>query len=101
MNRENNLNLNEVSRDKPVAINMRVDAKRRNLIDMAAAMLGSDRTSFILDAACQKAEDVILDRRLFVLDDMAFESFERALDSNPVGGNKCLKEFLSKPSVWS
>lgn len=91
----------ENSRIKPVAINMRVELKKRNLIDVAAAMLGSDRTSFILDAACQKAEDVILDRRLFVLDDMAFDSFERALESNPIGENKCLKKLLERPKIWS
>lgn len=88
-------------REKPAAINMRVDVKKRNLIDMAAAMLGSDRTSFIVDAACQKAEDVILDRRLFLLDDTAFDSFERALESNPVGDNKCLKKLLEMPKIWS
>lgn len=89
------------SREKPAAINMRVDIKKRNLIDMAAAMLGSDRTSFIVDAACQKAEDVILDRRLFVLDDVAFDTFERALEANPIGDNKCLKQLLARPKIWS
>lgn len=87
-------------REKPASINMRVDVKKRNLIDMAAAMLGSDRTSFIVDAACQKAEDVILDRRLFLLDDTAFDSFERALESNPIGDNKCLKQLLARPKMW-
>jgi uncharacterized protein (DUF1778 family) len=86
---------------KSASINMRVDVRKRNLIDMAAAMLGSDRTSFIVDAACQKAEDVILDRRLFLLDDTAFDSFERALESNPVGDNKCLKKLLERPKIWS
>jgi uncharacterized protein (DUF1778 family) len=88
-------------KEKPAAINMRVDIKKRNLIDMAAAILGSDRTSFIVDAACQKAEDVILDRRLFVLDDVAFDQFERALEDNPIGENKCLKELLARPKIWS
>ena len=88
-------------REKPAAINMRVDVKKRNLIDMAAAMLGSDRTSFILDAACQKAEDVILDKRVFLLDDMAFGQFERALENNPIGENKCLKKLLARPKIWS
>lgn len=88
-------------RERPAAINMRVDVKKRNLIDMAAAMLGSDRTSFIVDAACQKAEDVILDRRLFVLDDVAFDSFERALENNPIGENTCLRQLLARPKIWS
>lgn len=88
-------------REKPASINMRVDPKKRNLIDMAAAMLGSDRTSFILDAACQKAEDVLLDKRCFMLNDEAFDAFERALDTNPVGENECLKQLLARPKIWS
>lgn len=83
-----------------VAINMRVDSTKRNLIDMAAAMLGSDRTSFILNAACKEAEDVILDRRVFFLDNSAFDAFERALDSNPIGDNQCLARLLARPKRW-
>lgn len=91
----------DISREKPASINMRVDLKKRNLIDMAAAMLGSDRTSFILDAACRKAEDVLLDKRFFMLDDKAFDSFERALEADPIGENECLKKLLATPKIWS
>ncbi len=86
---------------KPVAINMRVDSNKRNLIDMAAAMLGSDRTSFILDAACRHAEDVILDKRMFFIDNSAFDAFERALENNPIGDNKCLMTLLQRPKRWA
>lgn len=86
---------------KPVPINMRVDFKKRDLIDVAAAMSGSDRTSFILDAACKKAEEVILDQRLFVLADDDFDAFEKALQNNPVRSNKCLQKLLNRPSRWS
>ncbi|UZM14784.1 DUF1778 domain-containing protein [Pseudomonas kielensis] len=88
-------------KNKPVAINMRVDFKKRDLIDVAAAMSGSDRTSFILDAACKKAEEVILDQRLFVLADDDFDAFEQALHKNPVRSNKWLQQLLSRPSRWS
>ncbi|QXI17388.1 type II toxin-antitoxin system TacA family antitoxin [Pseudomonas hamedanensis] len=86
---------------KPVPINMRVDFRKRDLIDVAAAMSGSDRTSFILDAACKKAEEVILDQRLFVLADDDFDAFEQALQNNPVRSNKCLERLLQRPSRWS
>lgn len=85
---------------KSVAINMRVDSNKRNLIDMAATMLGSDRTSFILDAACRHAEEVILDKRMFFIDNSAFDAFERALEDNPIGENKCLITLLQRPKRW-
>ncbi|MDQ0123483.1 uncharacterized protein (DUF1778 family) [Pseudomonas lini] len=88
-------------RSKPVPINMRVDFRKRDLIDVAAAISGSDRTSFILDAACKKAEQVILDQRLFVLANQEFDAFEQALESNPLRSNECLRQLLERPPRWS
>ena len=93
--------IESVEKAKPVPINMRTDERKRNLIDLAAAMSGRDRTSFILEAACQKAEEVILDKRLFLLDDAAFDAFEQAIEANPVRGNKCLHQLLERPKRWS
>ncbi|WP_459207434.1 type II toxin-antitoxin system TacA family antitoxin [Pseudomonas sp. MLB6B] len=86
---------------KPVSINMRADLKRRNLIDAAAEILCVDRTSFILDAACRRAEEVIVDRKLFLLSDEAFERFERALEANPLSANERVKALLAAPKPWS
>jgi len=90
-----------VEREKPVPINMRVDTKKRSLIDAAVELLGTDRTSFILDAACKRAEDVIMDRQLFILSDDAFDRFEKALNANPMRNNKCLQKLMSRPTRWS
>jgi uncharacterized protein (DUF1778 family) len=86
---------------KAVPINMRVDFRKRDLIDVAVAISGTDRTSFILDAACKKAEDVILDQRLFILADDDFDAFEQALQSNPARSNECLRRLLERPPRWS
>jgi uncharacterized protein (DUF1778 family) len=80
---------------------MRADAKRRDLIDAAAEILSIDRTSFILDAACKRAEEVILDRKLFLLSDEAFDRFEQALTANPIRNNECVKKLLARPRPWS
>ena len=90
-----------LEREKPVPINMRVDTRKRSLIDAAVELLGTDRTSFIIDAACKRAEEVLLDRRLFLLGDEAFDRFERALADNPLGSNECVKKLLARPKPWS
>ncbi|NUT78502.1 DUF1778 domain-containing protein [Pseudomonas sp. C1C7] len=90
-----------LEKSKPVPINMRTDEKKRSLIDLAAAMSGRDRTSFILEAACRKAEEVILEKRLFLLDDDAFDAFEQAIEANPLRGNECLHQLLERPKRWS
>lgn len=92
---------NSPEKRKPVAINMRADSKKRDLIDMAAALSGSDRTSFILDAACKRAEEVILDQRVFVLDEADFDAFEQALQANPLKTNDRLRALLERPSRWT
>lgn len=95
------MNTQILEREKPVPINMRVDTKKRSLIDAAVELLGTDRTSFILDAACKRAEDVIMDRQLFILSDEAFDRFEQALDANSIRSNKCLQKLMSRPTRWS
>lgn len=90
----------DTTTEKSVAINMRVESSKRNLIDMAATMLGSDRTSFIVNAACKFAEDVILDKRMFFIDNSAFDAFERALEGNPIEDNICLQKLLARPKKW-
>lgn len=86
---------------KSTTINMRVDFAKKSLIDSAADVLGTDRTAFILDAACRKAEEVLLDRRLFILDDDAFDRFERALDQHPFEENECAKKLLNRKRRWN
>lgn len=93
-------NLNTAG-SRPVSINMRADPKRRDLIDAAAEILSVDRTSFILDAACRRAEEVIVDRKLFLLSDEAFDRFEQALTANPIRSNECVKALLARPRPWS
>jgi len=56
----------EARNEKPVAINMRANISKRNLIDVAAALMGRDRTGFILEAACHKVKKVTMDKQIFM-----------------------------------
>lgn len=87
------------ARDKLLPLNMRVESRKRALIDRAVAELGGDRTSFVLDAACRRAEEVLLDRRIFALDSDSFEAFERALDT-PIEDNACVVKLMKKKRRW-
>ncbi len=50
---------------KTCALNMRVEPVQHALRTRAAKRLHQDRTSFVVDAACQRAAEVFLDQRLF------------------------------------
>jgi uncharacterized protein (DUF1778 family) len=78
---------------------MRVEPGQQALLTKAAALVNKDRTSFILEVACREAENILLDRRLFQLDDSAFQAFEEALD-RPVPMNTKLKNLLSEEFPW-
>jgi uncharacterized protein (DUF1778 family) len=80
-------------------INLRVPEKTRELIDTAAAAVGKSRTEFMLDSARQRAIDVLLDQRLFVLDPEQYDAFVHALDNPPPAGAK-LKALMNKKPLW-
>jgi len=74
--------------DAKGSINLRIEARSRRLIDEAAAVLGKTRTEFMIESARERAIDVLLDQRLFELDDERFETFVKALDEPPAPGPK-------------
>ena len=71
------------SASRGVTINLRADQRKRSLIDRAAETVGKNRSEFMLDAACREATSVLLDQRLFLLDEKAFRRFNEALDKAP------------------
>jgi uncharacterized protein (DUF1778 family) len=80
-------------------INLRVPEKTRELIDTAAAVVGKSRTEFMLESARQHAIDVLLDRRIFVLDADQFKAFNAVL-TNPPRANFQLKRLFARKSPW-
>jgi uncharacterized protein (DUF1778 family) len=88
--------------DRPRAdttMTMRVPAQTRDLIDSAAAALGKSRTEFMLESARLHAVDVLLDQRVFNLDEEASEAFARMLD-NPPAPNEVLRKLVATKSPW-
>lgn len=81
-----------------VSINIRAKAGQRDLIDQAAQRLGRSRSEFMLDAACSKAEDVLLDQTFFPLEADAFARFQAMLEAPPQV-NERLRRFLSGESI--
>lgn len=81
------------------SINLRIETHTRQLIDDAAAILGKTRTEFMIESARREAIDVLLDQRLFVLDDKRYDAFMTALDNPPAPGPK-LRSLLRRVPVW-
>lgn len=81
------------------SINLRIDSEVRQLIDDAAAALGKSRTEFMVESARRQAIDVLLDRRLFVLDPEQYDAFVKLLNAPPEPDPK-LRALMSRVPAW-
>jgi uncharacterized protein (DUF1778 family) len=81
------------------ALNVRIKAETRQLIDQAAELTGKNRTDFILDAARHAAEDALLDRTVFAVSPKAYRQFLARLDAPP-RPNKRLIKSMQTPAPW-
>ena len=82
-----------------VTINLRADHRKRALIDRAAERVGKNRSEFMLEAACREATEVLLDQRLFMVDEKSYKRFTDALDAPPTE-NKRLKRLMMLKAPW-
>lgn len=85
--------------NRDVTINIRTRATTRALIDRAAEARGKTRSEFMLEASRAAAEEALLDRRLFLLDDTQWDAFQKALDAPPRPHPR-LERLLREPSAF-
>ena len=81
------------------AINIRARSEQQELIDQAANLLGRTRSDFMLEAACEKAQGVMLDQVFFRLDAKKFKQFCQTLDA-PACSNAGLDRLLALKAPW-
>lgn len=84
---------------RDAAINLRALPQQRDLIDQAAQLLGKNRSDFMLEAACDKAQSVLLDQVFFSLDDAKWQALTTLLDA-PVQANPGLERLLAVKAPW-
>lgn len=84
---------------RDAAINLRALPEQRDLIDHAASLLGKNRSDFMLEAACDKAQAVVLDQVFFQLDDDRFRQFTALLDAPP-RANPGLERLMAVTAPW-
>jgi len=84
---------------KAAVIRLRVRAEQRDLIDQAAELRGTSRTDFMLEAACQRAHDVLLDRTTFAMKAKAAAAFAAVLDQ-PSVPNPGLIRLMETSLPW-
>ncbi|MBM3343577.1 MAG: DUF1778 domain-containing protein [Betaproteobacteria bacterium] len=82
-----------------VSINIRARARQRDLIDQAAQRLGRSRSDFMLQAACDKAEDVLLDQAFFTVNAGTYAQLQKLLE-RPLPATDKLRRLLKTKAPW-
>lgn len=84
---------------KTSRLGFRASEPQAKIIRMASDISHKSLTDFIMDSACQAAEKVILDQRLFMVSEDVFNQFSEILD-RPAKENEGLKDLFSSSSPW-
>jgi uncharacterized protein (DUF1778 family) len=79
---------------------LRATPYQEAVLRRAAEATHKSLTDFILDSACQAAEQTLLDQRLFLVSDSQSWTLLDLLD-RPAQVNDGLKDLFSRPVPWS
>ena len=88
-----------IAENKSERIEVRTTPNMKALLQRAAASSHKNVTEFLLEAGINAAEDALVDRRIFRLDDRQWQAFQAILD-RPVAADKPrLTRLLAEKSV--
>ena len=86
---------------KSKRFNLRATPRQESLIRVAAKRRGIEVTDFIIESACEKAEQTLSDHSHFVLEGPQWDLFMEALDAPPRVIPQIRKLFAEKPIAES
>jgi len=80
-------------------IYLRALPEQRDLIDQAAKLLGKNRTNFMLESACERAQNIVSGQVFFTLDTEKSKQFTAMLDAPPAA-NTGLERLMAVKAPW-
>lgn len=81
------------------AVSIKMTDEQKNFIDHVANLIGENRSEFMITSAHDRAVDLLLDARVFLLDEVHWNAFTAALD-DPSPPNAAMIELLNEPAPW-
>jgi uncharacterized protein (DUF1778 family) len=79
-------------------INLRASAEQKQLLAQAAELEGKTISEFMLDASVRRAQDALLEQRVFTLSPEEYDEFAKAL-ATP-GSRQRLEKLLAIKTPW-
>ena len=80
-------------------LGLRATPEQEAVLRRAADVAHKSLTEFILDSACQAAEQTLLDQRLFMVSGSQYEALMNLLE-RPAQINDGLRELFSRKAPW-
>jgi uncharacterized protein (DUF1778 family) len=80
-------------------LGLRTTPAQAALIQRAAEVTRKSVTEFVLSSVCEKAEQAVLDQRLFMVDERTWSAFHDALEK-PGVIRKGVRSLFAEPAVW-
>ena len=87
------------SAPRSARLGLRATPQQEAVLRRAAEVSNKSMTDFILDSACQAAEQTLLDQRLFVVSGSQSKALLSLLD-RPAQDNAGLKDLFSRRAPW-
>ena len=87
-----------IAESKSERIEVRITPSMKALLQRAATSSQKNVTEFLLEAGIDAAEDALVNRRMFRLDDRQWRAFQEVLD-RPVSPKPRLARLLAEKSV--
>lgn len=84
---------------KTARLDLRMSPMAKSLLEQAAAARHKSVSEFVLEHGLAAAEETLLDRRVFVLNEEQWAEFNRFLDAPPKD-NPRLRELLTHKPRW-
>lgn len=84
---------------KDDVIQIRTSRETKAILNRAASLRGQKLSEFVLETARQRAEEALLDQRLFLLDDKEHRTLLALLD-RPVKPSASLRARMKRKKAW-
>lgn len=87
------------SATRSARLGLRATPEQEAVLRRAADVAHKSLTDFILDSACQAAEQTLLDQRLFMVSGSQYQALMDLLE-RPVQANEGLHDLFSRKAPW-
>lgn len=85
---------------KEDVIQIRATSETKAILNRAAALRGQKLSEFMIESARARAEETILDQRMFFLEPAAHEAFLKMLDA-PAKPDRALRARMRRKPAWA